>query len=136
MKKFQKYLLMFIRILGSLGLIMLLFFTFCLEVFLLPDIKGEPSLVDWQTFFVLLGWIVALLLLYLWIAKSLIINLLLIPMGGLWGRMLYAQLNSGDSTIQELLLTNTGLIVCLIGFVFTIIKNREQCFKWYNKGAL
>ena len=136
MKKFQKYLLMFIRILGSLGLIMLLFFTFCLEVFLLPDIKGEPSLVDWQTFFVLLGWIVALLLLYLWIAKSLIINLLLIPMGGLWGRMLYAQLNSGDSTIQELLLTNTGLIVCLIGFVFIIIKNREQCFKWYNKGAL
>ncbi len=136
MKKFQKYLLMFIRILGSLGLIMLLFFTFCLEVFLLPDIKGEPSLVDWQTFFVLLGWIVALLLLYLWIAKSLIINLLLIPMGGLWGRMLYAQLNSGDSTIQELLLTNTGLIVCLIGFVFTIIKNREQCFKWYNKVAL
>ena len=86
MKKFQKYLLMFIRILGSLGLIMLLFFTFCLEVFLLPDIKGEPSLVDWQTFFVLLGWIVALLLLYLWIAKSLIINLLLIPMGGLWGQ--------------------------------------------------
>lgn len=136
MKKFQKYLLMFISILGSLGLIMLLFFTFCLEVFLLPDIKGEPSLVDWQTFFVLLGWIVALLLLYLWIAKSLIINLLLIPMGGLWGRMLYAQLNSGDSTIQELLLTNTGLIVCLIGFVFIIIKNREQCFKWYNKGAL
>lgn len=136
MKKFQKYLLMFIRILGSLGLIMLLFFTFCLEVFLLPDIKGEPSLVDWQTFFVLLGWIVALLLLYLWIAKSLIINLLLIPMGGLWGRMLYAQLNSGDSTIQELLLTNTGLIVCLIGFVFIIIKNREQCFKWYNKVAL
>lgn len=136
MKKFQKYLLMFIRILGSLGLIMLLFFTFCLEVFLLPDIKGEPSLVDWQTFFVLLGWIVTLLLLYLWIAKSLIINLLLIPMGGLWGRMLYAQLNSGDSTIQELLLTNTGLIVCLIGFVFIIIKNREQCFKWYNKVAL
>lgn len=136
MKKFQKYLLMFIRILGSLGLIMLLFFTFCLEVFLLPDIKGEPSLVDWQTFFVLLGWIVALLLLYLWIAKSLIIDLLLIPMGGLWGRMLYAQLNSGDSTIQELLLTNTGLIVCLIGFVFIIIKNREQCFKWYNKVAL
>lgn len=136
MKKFQKYLLMFIRILGSLGLIMLLFFTFCLEVFLLPDIKGEPSLVDWQTFFVLLGWIVALLLLYLWIAKSLIINLLLIPIGGLWGRMLYAQLNSGDSTIQELLLTNTGLIVCLIGFVFIIIKNREQCFKWCNKGAL
>ena len=136
MKKFQKYLLMFISILGSLGLIMLLFFTFCLEVFLLPDIKGEPSLVDWQTFFVLLGWIVALLLLYLWIAKSLIIDLLLIPMGGLWWRMLYAQLNSGDSTIQELLLTNTGLIVCLIGFVFIIIKNREQCFKWYNKVAL
>lgn len=132
MKTFLRFLESLARILGSFCLIALLFFTSIIEAVILPDIPGESSPIDWDTFFILLIWLLILLLLYLLVTRSLIINLLLIPIIHLWGILLFAQFRS-PNTIIDILTSATGLIVCLIGFIVTLLRNRALFFKWRVK---
>ena len=134
MKTFLRLLENSARFLGSFCIIALLFFTFILEIVILPDIAGESSAIDWSTFFILLIWLLILLLLYLLVTRSLIINLLLIPIIYLWGTMLFRQFKS-SYTIMDILTSVVGVSVCLIGFIVIILRNKALFFKWrFKKG--
>lgn len=139
MKTFLRFLENSARFLGSFCIIALLFFTLILEIVILPDIPGESSAIDWSTFFILLIWLLILLLLYLLVTRSLIINLLLIPIIYLWGTMLFTQLFTqfkSSYTIMDILTSVVGVSVCLIGFIVTILRNKALFFKWrFKKGS-
>lgn len=128
MKTFRRFSECLARILGGFCLITLLFFTFIFEAVILPDIPGESSPIDWNTFFILLIWLLILLLLYLLVTQSLVINFLLIPIIYLWGILLFAQFRS-PNTIIDILTLATGLIICLIGFIVTLLRHRALLFK-------
>lgn len=136
MKTFLRFSENFARFLGSFCLIALLFLTFMLEVFALPGLPDKSSLIDWNTIFILLIWLLILLLLYLFVTRSLIINLLLIPIIYLWGTMLFTQLYTqfkSSYTIMHILTSVIGVSVYLIGFIITIFRNRVVFFKWCVK---
>lgn len=123
-----------LRGIGTFLIVVLLFFSLMLAVFLGPDIVGEPSLVDGQTFLGWTIWMAILLISYLLLTRSFILNLLMIPLLHLWTFYLFGVFNSSVPILDKLMALE-GFIVVIICLISGIVKS-DLMKKIHERGKM